>query len=286
MHSHDRTPSAAQVRALLSEQMPDLAALPLRRVGQAGTDNALFRLGPRLVLRFPRLPHAADQLTRMTALLPGLAAALPLPVPVPLRLGRPGAGYPFPWMVTAWLPGHPAPPRLSDPAVALALAEMIRRLHARPAPAGTIRREGDEPALRLSALEAFIPKVVEADPARLLSLLHRLRPLPPHAGPLVLSHGDLHPLNLLMRRGRLVAVIDWGNLCLGDPAMDLLPAFMAFDGPARAAFLRVMNPAPGALERARAVALSKVVHGLPYYRSSNPSFHAILLATLGRLWPD
>jgi aminoglycoside phosphotransferase (APT) family kinase protein len=42
-------------------------------------------------------------------------------------------------------------------------------------------------------------------------------------------HGDLHPRNLLGRGGRLVAVIDWGDLTAGDPATDLAAAWLLWD---------------------------------------------------------
>src|SRR5947208_16505583 len=35
-----------------------------------------------------------------------------------------------------------------------------------------------------------------------------------------LVHGDLGPEHLLVREGKLVAVIDWGDARIGDPALD------------------------------------------------------------------
>ena len=49
-------------------------------------------------------------------------------------------------------------------------------------------------------------------------------------------HGDVGVGNLLVRDGRLCAVIDFGNLAVGDPACDLAPAWTVFDGPSREAF--------------------------------------------------
>ena len=52
-------------------------------------------------------------------------------------------------------------------------------------------------------------------------------------------HGDLHPLNVLAHLEAppaLRAVIDWGDLCRGDPATDLAIAWLGFDGPGRTAF--------------------------------------------------
>jgi aminoglycoside phosphotransferase (APT) family kinase protein len=39
-------------------------------------------------------------------------------------------------------------------------------------------------------------------------------------------HGDLHPANTLVADGILSAVIDFGDLCSGDPATDLAAAWM------------------------------------------------------------
>src|SRR5256886_14774416 len=55
-------------------------------------------------------------------------------------------------------------------------------------------------------------------------------------GPPVWIHGDLSPLNLLVQRGRLSAVIDFGCLGVGDPACDVTIAWTLFSGESREAF--------------------------------------------------
>jgi aminoglycoside phosphotransferase (APT) family kinase protein len=60
----------------------------------------------------------------------------------------------------------------------------------------------------------------------------------PGTGPLVVSHGDLHVRHLLVdSRGAATGVIDWGDLCLADPAVDLSIAYLGFAGQARADLL-------------------------------------------------
>ena len=39
--------------------------------------------------------------------------------------------------------------------------------------------------------------------------------------PLVICHGDFHPQNILMDRGRVTGVIDWPNVVVADPAFDV-----------------------------------------------------------------
>jgi thiamine kinase-like enzyme len=41
-------------------------------------------------------------------------------------------------------------------------------------------------------------------------------------------HGDPHPANLIFNGDVLVGVIDFGDLCAGDPATDLAGGFLAF----------------------------------------------------------
>jgi aminoglycoside phosphotransferase (APT) family kinase protein len=43
--------------------------------------------------------------------------------------------------------------------------------------------------------------------------------------PPVWVHGDLHPANLVVADGRIVAVVDFGDLTAGDPATDLMVAW-------------------------------------------------------------
>jgi aminoglycoside phosphotransferase (APT) family kinase protein len=89
----------ALLRALLREQFPHWADEPLLRIVDAGTDNAIYRLGETMGVRLPRIHWAEAQIDKECQWVGRLAAGLPLPVPVPLAQGRPGHGYPFPWLV-------------------------------------------------------------------------------------------------------------------------------------------------------------------------------------------
>lgn len=42
-------------------------------------------------------------------------------------------------------------------------------------------------------------------------------------------HGDLHARNVLVRAGQITAIIDWGDLGQGDPAVDLAGLWSILD---------------------------------------------------------
>lgn len=61
---------------------------------------------------------------------------------------------------------------------------------------------------------------------------------PPWAGASQWIHGDPHPANLIFRDAALVGVIDFGDLCAGDPATDLAGGFLALPLESIDVFLR------------------------------------------------
>jgi aminoglycoside phosphotransferase (APT) family kinase protein len=239
------------VRALLREQHPDLAGLPLEVVA-SGWDNVVLRLGDDLAVRVPRRALAAQLVEHEQRWLPEIAArvAAVVPVPAPVRLGRPGLGYPWSWSVVRWLPGAPIGERAAGVPVAQALAAFVGLLHV-PAPADApvnpfrgvpLATRSDAVLARLDTAE--VPRAVE-----LAAAWRTAAALPAHTGPPVWVHGDLHPFNLLVERtdgdDRLSAVIDFGDVTAGDPAVDLATAWLTLDRQGRHAF-RTLVAAPDA----------------------------------------
>jgi aminoglycoside phosphotransferase (APT) family kinase protein len=53
----------------------------------------------------------------------------------------------------------------------------------------------------------------------------------------VLLHGDLHVRHVLVDQGAQSGVIDWGDVCVGDPAIDLLLVWSVLPPERRAGFL-------------------------------------------------
>jgi aminoglycoside phosphotransferase (APT) family kinase protein len=217
------------VQELLAEQHPDLASLPLRRI-DAGWDNDLWRLGEAFIVRLPRRLAAVALTLNEQRWLPGIAEALPLPVPTLVRVGRPGARFPWPWSVVPYLRGKPgdrSPLCVRD--ASTRLAAFLRALHV-PAPAGAPFNALRGSASLLSRAKTFERLLAavggEVDPDRLRAVWDAGAAAPGPEGPPVWVHADLHPANILVEQGNLVAVIDFGDMCAGDRANDLASAWM------------------------------------------------------------
>lgn len=244
-------------RALLAEQHPDLADLPLTWAG-TGWDNALWRLGDHLAARFPVREIAAPLVAHEQRWLPVLAPRLPVDVPVPVRVGLPSATYPWSWSVVPWfeaVAAHRTPVPGRTP-WATHLADVFVALH-RPAPddAPVNPFRGVPIAPREPALRERLDALALPDGDRILETWRSLAATPDWDGPALWLHGDPHPANLLVHDGHLRAVIDFGDVTSGDPASDLSTAWLTFDAEGRAAFRDRLAYDDATWRRARAWAL-------------------------------
>ena len=105
-------------------------------------------------------------------------------------------------------------------------------------------------------------------------------------GPLAWIHGDLLPGNLIVRQGRLRGVIDFGCLGVGEPAVDLTPAWTLFDERARAVYRTSLGVDDATWARGRGWALSFGLIALPYYRDSNPVLAGVYRRAIDRILAD
>jgi aminoglycoside phosphotransferase (APT) family kinase protein len=106
----------------------------------------------------------------------------------------------------------------------------------------------------------------------MLAVWERALAAPVWRGPPGWLHGDLHPGNMLVHEGRLSAIIDWGALGVGDPAVELMPAWNLFDARSRQVFRDAVGADDAMWDRGRGWALSMGVMALPYYRYTNVPF--------------
>ena len=228
--------TAADVSRLVEEQHPRFAA-PVTLAAR-GWDSDTFRLGDRFAARMPRRAAGVPLVVNEQRWLVELAPLLPLPVPAAVAVGHASPGYPWPWSILPWFEGVTADRVDADARdrCAVELAEFLVALH-RPAPpeaprshyrgiplAGRDARVREHLALAGDAASAAESIWVDA--------LHT----PGSATP-TWAHADLHPGNVILTlAGRIAAVIDFGDLSAGDPAVDLAAAWLFFTPASRRLF--------------------------------------------------
>jgi aminoglycoside phosphotransferase (APT) family kinase protein len=247
----------------LLSQFEELEMRSLQRLAE-GWDNSVWLVDERYAFRFPHREIAIPGFHRELEVLPRLPA-LPLPVPRPVFVGRPTEEFRWPFFGSELLLGVEAgDAQLDDAArvdVGVALARFLRELHAVEldvelpldanrrmdmARRATIAREQLSDVERLGVWRA---------PPHVEELISEAQRLPPPEQP-VLVHGDLHFRHVLVDGGAVSGVIDWGDVCRSDPAIDL-PLLWSFVPPeGRTAFLDAYGPVNEAqLLRARVLAV-------------------------------
>ena len=278
MHVDEVDTNESLVVRLLITQFPQWANLPIEQVHSVGTGNALYRLGDDMVVRLPRIPWAVEQVDKEQKWLPILAPLLPLNIPVPLAKGKPSEGYPWHWSVYRWLEGEDATTEpIADPCQAATdLAQFIIALQqiqatGGPPPGRHNFYRGVPLAMRdqqTRAAIAALHDVLDAD--EVTAVWDAAIEAPVWNGAPVWLHGDLHSGNLLVQQSRLSAIIDFGGLSVGDPACDVMAAWLFLSAENRAVFRAVLQVDDATWARGRGWALSFGLIALPYYRTTNP----------------
>lgn len=264
------------VRALLADQHPQWADLPVRPVATPGWDNRTFHLGDDLLVRMPSAAEYALAVDKEHRWLPVLADRLPVPVSVPVALGQPGAGYPYAWSVNPWLPGTPADPqRLADP-VGLAddlvvFVGALRAVDSTPGPqpgihnwyrGGTLRTYDATARGALRVLARHPAEDVGVDLAAATATWDDALAAP-WDGMDTWFHGDLAAGNLLLDDGgRLCGVIDFGTCGVGDPSCDLAVAWTLLDDAGRGRLRTGLDVDDASWARGQGWALWKALSGL------------------------
>ncbi|MGW4486863.1 aminoglycoside phosphotransferase family protein [Amycolatopsis sp. NPDC004368] len=273
MSSDEVTITVEVVRRLVAGQFPQWAELPVAPVPSPGVDNATYRLGDTMSVRLPRFARWEGQVVREQRWLPWLGPRLPLTVPVPLAQGEATGEYPFPWSVYRWLDGRrPEPGQLSDLGAAAAdLAQFFLALQAidtagGPPPEwsngfrGVGMGDGRDSAVVESRVRPWLASLEgRIDTAAATAVFDAALAAPAWGRAPVWVHGDPAPGNLLARDGHLTAVIDFGTVAIGDPAVDLIVAWTLLDGPSREVFRTKLAVDDATWTRGRAWALTALL---------------------------
>lgn len=289
------------VSGLVEEQFPERSKVPISELRSTGTENAVYRLGKRELIRLPTTASAAEQVNKEQQWLPEFAKAdLPLDIPELVFAGVPNQDYPYNWSIYKWLKGKPATTeRITNIRHAAELlgqfVTTLQTVDTQSAPLpGThnffrgvelaARDDMMQDALRQLHADGFDTEAVSKEWDEAVAA-------PAWDGPPVWIHGDLADSNMLAKRRRrngghreLSAVIDFGGAAVGDPACDLLIAWDVV-AEARNTFLEEVQPDTPTIKRGRGWAVSTAAISLVRF-PDKPAIKACALRKIHEVVSD
>lgn len=272
-------------KKLIAEQFPEFADLPIRDVEKQGHDNRTYRLGEAMLIRMPTAESYALKVPKEQVLLPKLASYLTVNIPRPITMGVPSQDYPYPFSIYKWLEGRSLnlvvleDKQIETLAVDLAIflkeLQSIKNIDG-PTPGQHNWWRGDPISVYDTGAREQIAKLSGGiDTGKAIALWGRACETKWEKTP-VWVHGDIATGNMLIKEGKLSAIIDFGGMALGDPACDLVIAWTFFKDKARDIFMEEISLDQDTWLRAKAWALWKATYELCASKdtqSHNVSFH-------------
>lgn len=264
------------VARLIDEQFPEWSHLTIKPVNNGGHDNRTFHLGNHMSVRLPSAAAYAPQVEKEQKWLPIIAEKLSLSVSTPIAKGKPNKEYPWSWSIYKWLEGDTLSHNNIDNLNHLAkdLGSFLKELQAIDASGGPLA--GQHNFYRGSSLSIYneesrnaIENNSDTFDGGLLREIWSLALDSEWESDPVWLHGDIATGNLLVKDGKLCAVIDFGIVGIGDPSCDAAIAWNFFDDASREVFKNELNFDEGTWNRARGWALWKALITYDSYKNND-----------------
>ena len=256
------------VRELIQDQFPQWSHLLVVKLEPGGWDNRTFRLGDRLLIRVPSAKIYENQVEKEQIWLPMFQKLPGLSVPEPVGHGKPCVRFDRPWSVMTWIEGKSLrDSKLSQDQmnmIAKDLAVFLSRLQKIDSQDGP--KAGVQNFFRGSHLKIYegeaknsFFKMADGHVRDLLLEVWNKACSGRWNFPSVWVHGDISSGNLLIEKGQLTAVIDFGCLGVGDPACDYMIAWTGLNQESRNLFRLFSGVDDQTWDRARGWALWKTM---------------------------
>jgi len=251
---------------LICSQFSQWAHLPIKPVERSGWDNRTFRLGEQFLIRMPSAKSYAPQVDKEQLWLPYFTTELKTITPTVKALGQPEFGYPWRWSVYEWIAGQDAldSTKSRTTEFAFAVARFLNEYHQLHnndgPPAGTHNYfRGGELLEYDSDTRRYVKQLSTDINAQQALSAWELALVSRWDQPPVWLHGDLEASNILITASNQIAVIDFGNCAVGDPACDLVMAWSFFNDEQRNCFRTQVNIDAETWNRGRGWALWKAL---------------------------
>lgn len=227
----------ALVKKCIEAQFPALAPITdLECIGE-GWDNKAYLINKKTIFRFPRRSVAVELIERENKVLDALLKILDteLEIPEPIFYGVPTPEYPYPFQGYTMIPGisgcHANLTEQERRASLAPLAHFLKQLHsiketeAREIGAkSSIFDRSDVHYIANMILER-IDKIIDLKICHLNAAMLKDEVKKAYEIKLpnnnCLIHGDLYCRHLMFNQGKLTGIIDWGDVAINNPAIDL-----------------------------------------------------------------
>jgi aminoglycoside 2''-phosphotransferase len=223
----------ARCRTVIYQAFPELTVRSLRYFN-SGWDYELWEINDELLFRFPLREECATWLPAEARLLPLLATRLPAPIPEPLLVSSGVEAFEWPFFAYRKLGGTPLRDLELDvdaqALVAGEIGEFVSTLHAVPIEVATSL---GVPAYDTTSWRDMYQRFWNDLRPNMAPLLARheqrvvdgfwdgyLENDENFAFEPALTHSDLDGEHLLVHNERVSGVIDFGDVRVGDPALD------------------------------------------------------------------
>lgn len=275
------------IKHIIIDQFPEFANLTIREVENNGHDNRTYHLGDEFSLRFPSAIEYSTQVIKEHQFCSILQKSISINITHPYALGKPSKYFPFYFSINKWIKGETVnrDNLLDLNQFAKDCANFLNQLHTCDTRNGPI--PGTHNFFRGGKIDIYrdetissIQKYTKFDQTKCMKILKEgIESI--CTEPIVWVHGDFAVGNLLINKGKLSAVIDFGSMAIGDPACDYVLAWTLFNQESRKIFLDTLNVSLGTIKRARAWALWKALISL-----DNPKHNKDAEYTLNQLLND
>lgn len=291
-HMWDKTTQVPEelVRALLSRQFPSQfkSVQNIQWLGQ-GFDNTAYLIDQQFVFRFPHRQEALHCMENEILILPYLAQQLSFKISAPTFIGHPDGDYPYPFSGYPALSGellsHYQAPCVNDPHFARTLGLWLRELHGLPVldehRVGIKGKQDwrlDIPnrthrVAELTAQYSAYFKEQGFDIQKLNALMQGFKNRDIQGGKSCYLHGDLYAKHIVVDSdGNSSGLIDWGDVHIGHPAIDISVGIMIFTESALTHFLHAYQDInPHTMKMAAFRALCHAISALCYFAQMQES---------------
>lgn len=235
---------------LLIEDHFDFNVTSIEVLGE-GWDNLVYLVNRELVFRFPRREIAVPLLQREIDVLGNISGAIGLNTPCPKFIATGSKQFNYPFYGHEMVSGNTGCKvdltNEQQVAAAKKLAHALSALHQLPIDKIGLT-ENLEPTIdRLnfnSLCQFFYQRMSEIKgkfnlseyDSEIKAIVDKASQYDRSRYPRVFVHGDLYFRHLLFEDNQLVGLIDWGDCCLSQKALDLGIAYQLFNDEARAVF--------------------------------------------------